>query len=264
MSTQLRSHGLNVNLSKAGYAFVLVLIAGFFNSAMAQGNSNGLTPNVFSLSASSTGEAVNDLMRVTVSVQAEGEDPSELQSKINATTQWALARLKPFITIKVKLETDDVTAAGEAIRKLQERLAVTSIHFEPKPQTRRVVEDQLINEALNAFKQRAQLIRTNIGSNGYTLLDVNVQTGFQGGQRFRRNQEYDVSQSSSVEAPGLAGGSSQITVQVQGRIQLGTPLWPVKREGLPASNHLLNLISVRYVQRCHIALRHSACCGWGK
>ena len=250
MSTQLRSHGLNVNLSKAGYAFVLVLIAGFFNSAIAQGNSNGLTPNVFSLSASSTGEAVNDLMRVTVAVQAEGEDPSELQSKINATTQWALARLKPFITIKVRtqdyqtypvydrkqqnvvswralqameLETDDVTAAGEAIRKLQERLAVTSIHFEPKPQTRRVVEDQLINEALNAFKQRAQLIRTNIGSNGYTLLDVNVQTGLQGGQRFRRNQEYDISQSSSVEAPGLAGGSSQITVQVQGRIQLGTP-----------------------------------------
>ena len=204
--------------------------------------------NVFTLSASASGEAANDLMRATLVVQGESEDASELQSRVNATTQWALARLRPFTGIKVKtqdyqaypnydrthkniigwqasqsllLESDDIKAAAVAIAKLQERLTVAGIRFEPKPDTRQTAEDQLINDALNAFKQRAQLITPNMGASEYTLLDINVQTGFQGGRPSPRIQ--DLSRSSSVTEPGLEGGASNITVQVHGRMQLGVP-----------------------------------------
>jgi len=207
----------------------------------------GLPLNVFSLSASASGEAANDLMRVTVVAQDEGEDSAELQSQVNANMQWAISRLRPYTQIDVKtqdyqtfpkydkkrknvigwrasqslnLETTDVKSAGDAIRTLQERLQVTSIQFQPTESTRSAVEDQLINEALDAFKQRASLIRSNIGAPGYNLLDINVQTGAAFSQPQFRTESYSV-RSSSVAEPALEAGSSQITVNVSGRIQLG-------------------------------------------
>ena len=228
--------------------FVCVLMTA--TVVRADSHSAALPANVFTLSASASGEAANDLMRASVVAQDEGEDASQLQSRINASTQWALARLKPFTSINVKtqdyqtypkydrkqkniigwrasqtlsLETDDVKAAGDAIRKLQERLTVSAIRFEPKSATRQAVEDQLINQALDAFKRRAQLIRSNMGEAGYTLLDIDVQTGFQGGRPILRSRDQSVSSSVSIEEPGLQGGTSEITVQVHGRIQLGEP-----------------------------------------
>ncbi len=221
------------------------------SAAWAAGHEEPSLPvNVFSLSASASGEAANDLMRATVVVQNESEDAAELQSKINASMQWALARLRPFTQIKVKtqdyqtyptydrshkniigwrasqslqLETEDVKAAGEAIRKLQERLQVTGIQFMPKPETRKAVEDQLINEALNAFKQRASLIQTNIGEPSYNLLDINVQTGSHHQQQNWGREGASMMRSDSVAEPAFQSGTSQITVQVHGRIQLGVP-----------------------------------------
>lgn len=226
----------------------LLLGALVFSTAQAQDNlDNSLSFNVFSLSASASGEAANDLMRVTVVAQDEGEDSAELQSSVNASMQWAISRLRPYTQIDVKtqdyktfpqynknrtnivgwrasqslnLETTDVKSAGEAIRKLQERLQVTNIRFEPTPSTRSAVEDQLINEALDAFKQRAQLIRSNIGAPGYNLLDINVQTGASFAQPQLRG-EIAMIRSDSVAKPALEAGSSQITVTVTGRIQLG-------------------------------------------
>ena len=233
--------------------FVACVLGGLLFSASgawAQGRSAALPANVFTLSATAEGEATNDLMHASVVVEGTAQDSAELQSQINASTQWALARLRPYTSIKVKtqdyqtypnydreqktivgwrasqtlrLESDDVKAVGDVIRKLQERLSVRAIRFEPKPETRRVVEDQLINDALDAFKQRAQLIRTNMGASGYSLLDIDVQTGFQGGLPTQLYQERAVSQSTVVTEPGLQGGTSKISVQVYGRIQLGTP-----------------------------------------
>ncbi len=229
-------------------SYGLLLGALLFSPAHAQEDSgNSLPLNVFTLSASASGEAANDLMRVTIVAQDEGEDSADLQSRVNATTQWALSRLRPYTQIDVKtqdyqtfpkynknrnniigwrasqtlhLETTDVKSAGDAIRKLQERLQVTSIRFEPTPSTRSGVEDQLINEALDAFKQRAQLIRSNIGAPGYNLLNINVQTGASFAQpKFRG--DVAMMRSESVAQPALEAGSSVITVNVTGRIQLG-------------------------------------------
>jgi len=234
----------------ASLVLAVVLGCTISTASMAESDEAALPSNIFSLSASAVGEAANDLMRARIVAQGEGEDAAELQSQINASMQWAMSRLRPFTTIKTKtldyqtyptydrkrkniigwrasqsiqLETDDVKAAGDAILRLQERLQVTGIQFQPKPETRRAMEDQLINDALNAFKQRAQLIRTNIGAPGYTVLEVDVQSHDQFGHQMQR---YDASVSRASEewdAPALQGGTSQVTVTVQGRIQLGVP-----------------------------------------
>jgi len=160
--------------------------------------------------------------------------------------QWALARLKPYTSIKHKtldyrtqpnydskhrniigwrasqslqLETEDVKAAGEAIQTLQERLQVSGIRFEPKPETRRQREDQLIHDALDAFKDRALLVQSNMGMPSYTVLDIHVNTESHGGPMYRG--ENMRASTMDMAAPGLEGGSSEIRVFVNGRIQLG-------------------------------------------
>lgn len=233
------------SISKTVIAVTVLMLSSLFSFATAQTTDQPLT-NVFSLSASATGEAANDLMRATVVVQVEGEDAAELQSIVNATMQWAVARMRPYTQIdtetqdyqtyptydrnhkniigwrasqSLQLETEDVKAAGEAIRKLQERMQVQGIRFEPKPSTRTAVENQLINDALDAFKRRAQLIRLNIGAPSYTLLDVDVQTGSQ--RHFRAAHDGVAMMRESVSEPAFESGTSQITVSVHGRIQLG-------------------------------------------
>ena len=176
-------------VSSLGLLCVLTL-----NQGYAHENNTGKLPfSVFSLSASATGEAANDLMRVTVVAQGEGEDSAELQSRINANMQWALARLRPYTQIdvktqdyqtfpiydknrknivgwrasqSVKMETTDVKSAGEAIRKLQERLQVTNIQFQPTPSTRSAVEDQLINEFNRMACPHAAVLKYRPGYEG--------------------------------------------------------------------------------------------------
>jgi len=240
------TRGGNVRLLWLAFALTGIAIP-----AQAQSDSiGGELTNVYSLSASASAEAINDLMRASVVVQHTNEDSALLADKINADMQWAMSRLKPFVRIKSKttnyqtyptydrkhkniigwrasqtleLETDDVEGAGEAIRILQERLQVTGIRFEPKTDTRRAMEDRLINEALDAFKQRAQLIRLNMGKPGYTILNVDVQTESRGGGNPQPYHRSEVSFSSQEYSPALEGGTSEITVYVNGRVQLGVP-----------------------------------------
>jgi len=84
------------------------------------------------------------------------------------------------------------------------------------------MEDQLINKALDAFKQRAQLIQLNIGAPAYTFLNVDLHTESMFGG-YEAEYEPSVSRMSSGSAPALDAGASQITVQVHGRIRLGVP-----------------------------------------
>ncbi len=234
--------------------FSLLLPVGASSSAWAQSVESDvaaqiLPKKVFSLSASASGEVANDLMLATLMVRADGEDATQLQSQVNASMQWALARLRPYTqfnittgdyqtyprydrnretiigwsaTQRVQLETGDVKSAGEAIGKLQERLQISGIQFMPKPSSREAAEDLLINQALDAFKQRAGLIRDNIGEPSYNLLDINVQTDSQQPLQ-RQRMELNLRSSAAVEAPGLQTGTSEITVRVNGRIQLGLP-----------------------------------------
>ncbi len=124
-------------------------------------------------------------------------------------------------TQTLQLETEDFGAAGEAIQKLQEKLQVQGIHLMTKDSTREAASDQLIDEALNAFKDRARLVQKNMGSSGYTVLDVNIQTGQSNAPMFNARAEMaDVMRSSVASEPVVEPGTSRVTVQVFGRVQL--------------------------------------------
>ncbi len=205
--------------------------------------------NVFNLTSEATVEVDNDLMIATLVVQQEDKDPAVLADKVNEAMTWAIDVLRPYEKLDIKtrdyqtyprydtsqvrrligwratqtlqLETEDFGAAGQAIQKLQEKLQVQGVRLMTKDSTRERASDQLIDKALNAFKDRARLIQKNMGATGYQILDVNIQTGQSNAPMFNARAEMaDVMRSSVASEPVVEPGTSRVTVQVFGRVQL--------------------------------------------
>lgn len=226
--------------------FSLLAIALMLMSALsyaADDEQDGM--GIVHLTASAEKEVVNDLMVATLVVSEQDNDPAQLANKVNAKMGWALQRLKPIITVKhrtrsyntrpiydrkgakvtgwraeqsLEIESDDFKAAGKAIGLLQERLKMTSMRLSPKSSTRKEAEDQLIIEALNAFKARAELVAMNFGVASYELVNVHVNThsNFQ----HPNVERYETARVSADSWPAVAGGTSTVNVQIQGSIKL--------------------------------------------
>ena len=130
-------------------------------------------------------EVANDWLRATLAVTDEDTDPAALANRVNQTMQWALdaARAEKRVRVQsggysthpvydkqrirrwrasqqIQLEGGDFEAATRLIGELQSRLQLQSLSFSVSPEQRRKVEDGLIEEALAAFKARAELVRS--------------------------------------------------------------------------------------------------------
>ncbi len=226
----------------------LTLLLLVVTSSLHADDGNSPVYSVYSLSAEAEAEVSNDLMVVNLVVQAQGSDAAELANDVNANMSWALTRLMAYRSIDVetrdyqtrpryekkgsriigwnatqqlRLQTDNFEEAGKAVQLLQERLQVQGIQMSAKPATRKKAEDQLINEALGAFKQRALLVQTNMGAPDYKILDVNIHTGSSRTPAYERAQIRGAASSSAIKsAPAIAVGTSRVFVSIQGRIQL--------------------------------------------
>ena len=202
--------------------------------------------DVYTLSASAQSEVKNDLMTVNLVAQAEGSDAAQVADSINGTMAWAVIQLKPFSTIKtetrdyrtnpkyagkparivgwnaiqmLQLESSDFEAMGSAIQKLQERLQVQGMNLSVKPSTQKKAEDALINEAMNAFKQRALLVQQNMGAPGFRVININI--GTEGhSSNFRQFETMSRGASSVSSAPAIEAGASTVNVRIDGSIQL--------------------------------------------
>lgn len=199
----------------------------------------------YTLQASAEGEVENDLMIVRLVVEHEDRDASKLADKVNADMQWALQQLRAQSAIDRKTENyttypkyeqqrvvgwhssqtltlsgDDFDAIKNAVQILQSKLQVRGMAFQPKDETRKKVEDELINQALDNLKHRAAIVQANMGAAGYRIMQININTG--GGRQGRMQQDMmTMARSASVEnAPAIEGGDSKISVSVSGQIQL--------------------------------------------
>jgi predicted secreted protein len=121
-------------------------------------------------------------------------------------------------TQELLLEGSDFAELGSLIGQLQERLQVTSLNFSVSPVRRAAVEDELIAQALDAFKQRAELVRKQLASKGYRIVDVTINTG--GGQPVPIMMRAAAMEAASVTPPALEAGTSTLSVNVGGVIEL--------------------------------------------
>lgn len=183
----------------------------------------------------------NDRMHATLYVTAEDADAARLAGEINRTMDWALKAAKSKTRVQahttgyraypvkeklkrwratqeLQLESSDFAELGGLIGQLQERLQVGAIHFSISPERRKLVEDELITQALDAFKQRAELVRRQLAAKGYRLVDISINTG--GGPQPVPMMRGAFMESASVSPPAVEAGTGTLSVNVGGTIEL--------------------------------------------
>jgi predicted secreted protein len=79
------------------------------------------------------------------------------------------------------------------------------------------VEDELITQALDAFKQRAELVRKQLSAKSYRIVDIAINGG--GPQPMPQMRGYSMAKA-DIAAPALEAGSSSVSVNVSGVIEL--------------------------------------------
>ncbi len=204
-----------------------------------------LNYNVIGLSAKAEREVPNDLMRVQLMVEHQANKAKDVSQKVNADMSWALAQLKSqkgvkyetqqystypvYEKTKIKawrasqqlvVESEDFEKLSNLILDLQAKLQVKNMSFEPTKKTRKKVEDELVSEALDAYKSRAALVRKNMQAGAYKIVNMQVNTQGSYSPRYRSQPRMKLMSMESKSAPAVEGGSSTLSVNVNGQIQL--------------------------------------------
>lgn len=222
---------------------VILLVALLFTGAVM---ADELNYNVVSISAEAERDVPNDLMMVQLMVEHQDSSAAKVSQQVNQDMSWALKQLKGEKALKYEtqqystypmydkhkikgwqasqqlaIESEDFEKLSEVILVLQAKLQVKNMSFAPTKRTKKKVEDELVAEALSAFKKRAKLVQDNLDADGYKMVNVNVNTHGNYAPVYYSGRPSMKMRSMAMEsAPAVEGGTSTMQVNVNGQIQL--------------------------------------------
>lgn len=187
-------------------------------------------------------EVANDWAVARMQATAEHKDPVTAAREVNRRMASAIARAKEVAGLEVasgaymtrpvhedrriarwraqqevRLSTSDVEALSGLVGELQAGgLTLSGIDFSVSAQTRRALEDELIDEALAAFRARATRVAKAMGRAGWSLVALSI--GHDGAPPPRPPA---LPMRGMAEAgPALERGESEVRVVVDGTIEL--------------------------------------------
>lgn len=204
--------------------------------------------NKVTLQAEARREVPNDEMTVLLTAEHQGSDPSELAERVNQDMAWALdlakkesavdAETRGYTTSPIygkatgsnsriisgwrvsqqlQLKTLEFPVLTELLGTLQQRLQIAQMGFSPTSDTRKKHQNELISEAMEAFKERVAIVQKGMDGRDYRIVELNVNTsGF--GYRPMAMADMAVSRMESA-APAVEGGTTEVTVTVSGSVQ---------------------------------------------
>lgn len=202
--------------------------------------------NLVELQAEAQRELANDTVTASLYVELNDANAAALATAVNKAANEALrvARGYPGVRARsgnnqtypvyakgnvlqgwraraeVRLESKDFEAASLLIGKLQAGMQLGSMVFSVSPEARRQAENELIAEAVAAFKARAEIVRGALAGRGYKIQRLNVNTGYSAPPpRFAMARALAAGAPEAV-APNLEGGVSMVTVTVGGTIEV--------------------------------------------
>jgi predicted secreted protein len=189
-------------------------------------------------------EVENDWITAVVGITAEDANAAALADRINRDMSWALEQARAESRVKAKsggyqtypvneqghlrrwrgnqqlvLEGSDSAAITRLVGALQGRLQLVSFQFSVSEERRRKVQEELVDEALAAFRARAALVAKGLGASGYALDEVSVETGSPGYPMPMMRAQMEMTQA-NVAPPAFEAGTSRVTVTAQGSIVL--------------------------------------------
>lgn len=216
-------------------------------AAAAQGAEAPPRYNTVELEAEAQREVQNDLLTATLFVELNDSSPSALANAMNKRINEALRVAKEHKGVRarsggnhafpvysrgnalqgwrgraeIRIESRDFEAASALIGKLQSGMQLAGVGFSMAPETRRAAENELITEAIAAFKARAEIAKAALGGRSYKLQRVSVATGHPPPRTpYAVQQRAMATPQQEVTAPDFEGGVSQITVTARGTIEV--------------------------------------------
>ena len=123
---------------------------------------------------------------------------------------------------EVVLESQRVSALGQLGGRLGERLQVSSVQFRLSTAKRRTQEQQLVTEAAQAFRAKAQQAAVAFGYRSYEMRALALQPGAVPGPRpIMMARSSDVAMAAPAAPPiPEESGESEVIVTVSGTVEL--------------------------------------------
>ncbi len=223
--------------------FAVALILGASMGASAE----PLNYDVVNLQADARTEVANDLLTATLFIETSNANAATLAAEVNRTLNQGVRLVHEFPGVKIesgaqstwpiydvknkltgwrtraelRVESKDFEAASRAIAKITGSMQLAGIGFVPSPDTITATENRLIDAALKAFRTRADIITKSMGARTWKSVNLNINTGGGGPMPMPKYRAASMAMAvDAVPAQELAAGNSEITVSVNGAIQL--------------------------------------------
>ena len=206
--------------------------------------------NRIDLEASAVQRIDNDEMEALLFIEKTASNPKSLTQQINPVVKAAFEKAKAYPDVKLttasqntnpnynyqtqkiqswsmrselRLISNNFEAAGELIGALQESgLQVASIDFKVSDEQRQKVENEMITQVTESFRQRAEVAKQSWGAADYKLvtLAINSNTNTPA-QPYYNDGIYTSMEATSASEPApIAGGEQRIEMVAKGVVEL--------------------------------------------
>lgn len=207
--------------------------------------------NRISLHAEANREIAHDLMLVTLYAEAQHKDPGQLAGDTTRILNAALERARQVAGVKVslgnrnshpvyddqgrrivawreraelRLESADFAALSRLSADLLGELKIADMRFAIAEATRKKSEDELLQDAVKAFGERAQLATRALGGSGYKLVSLNLSGSAMAPPPFARaTMMKTMDREAGAPVQEIEAGSSQVSISADGVIEVQMP-----------------------------------------
>ncbi|SRR5690606_18346769 len=224
----------------------LVASLAFAGQALAE----PLNYNQVSLRAEVQRSVNNDTLTVVLFTEAQDRDPAELANRITETLNKGLdiARRNSAVKVssgsrysqpvyndnrenivawrergEIRLEGTDFAQVSAVTGDLLGTLNLASMEFSLSPASRSAEEDKLIKEAIDAFKQRADIATESLGGSGYKIVQLSLNTQFMSPRPYMQVSKMARAADAEMAAPAVEGGEADVSVNADGVIEIQMP-----------------------------------------
>ncbi len=231
------------NLSRL--SFCLALLAPAMAASPAAAEEEKPTYDRIGFTVSAEARVDNDTLSAVLYAHKEGPELSALSNEVNKAIAAAIKRAKQETGVTVqtmeyqtypnyqngrpsgwqvrqslRLESKAPEQLAKLIGDLQANLALGSMGYAISPEKQKENEEKLIDQALAAFRSRAERITKDLGRTQYRIVQVQVDTGNHGIIRPMRMAAMSADAATAVAPPSLEAGQDTVRVQVNGTIEL--------------------------------------------
>ncbi|MFO7706464.1 MAG: SIMPL domain-containing protein [Halopseudomonas sp.] len=123
---------------------------------------------------------------------------------------------------EILLESTDFASLSTLTGNLMGELNLGDMQFSLSPESRRNTEDELIREAIEAFKARANIATRSLGGTDYKIVNLNLNSQFMQPPIYRGAKMAMMADAESA-SPSVEGGQADVSVSADGVIEINVP-----------------------------------------